>query len=364
MDEGLFIWQMAFFAFFNRAASLYQFLSMSLLGGVNELLKVWFRDGRPFYLVESIEAYDCEDKDFGRPSGHVLSSATIFILIYLQYFDPHDIRGSSEILRRRADGTYDNSDMLDRPHFTHRRNRTLQLVFAIALAVVVVLGWLAEIMGGSNSLDQVLLGSSLGLGICLSWYLLRDELSIFFIRISEQVEFWSEKIWVIVYFLVGIAITLILMLWAHYWVIAEFNKAKDVPPEWVLIYEQKCGKVKHPTFYYLHLKNTYAYMLLFLGCILGVTFDSLVLGGTMINYNKTNEITEEQFNFPIKGFLRWGITVLQCILIKTVWQYFFPGSMRNLWVSELWWCFVPFLFYSVTKYLFYALRLTKNYITY
>jgi membrane-associated phospholipid phosphatase len=85
IDEGIFIWMMAFFAFFNRAATLFQFLSMSLLGGVNELLKVWYRDGRPFYLIpgQKILGYDCEDKDFGRPSGHVLSSATIFVLIYL-----------------------------------------------------------------------------------------------------------------------------------------------------------------------------------------------------------------------------------------------------------------------------------------
>ncbi len=122
--------------------------------------------------------------------------------------------------------------------------------------------------------------------------------------------------------------------------------------------------MKHPAFYYLHLKNTYGYMLLFFGTILGVTFDSLVLGGTMINYNKTNEIVEEQFNFPLKGFLRWGITVLQCYIIKFAWTYFFPGSMRNLWVSEIWYLIVPFLFFSVTKYLFWALRLTKTYITY
>jgi hypothetical protein len=115
--------------------------------------------------------------------------------------------------------------MVDRPHHKNRANPLWQLVWAITLAVVVVLGWLAEIMGGSNSFDQVLLGSSLGMGICFSWYLLRDELSIFFIRISEQVEFWSEKILVILYFFGGLAITLALMLSAHYWVISEFNKA-------------------------------------------------------------------------------------------------------------------------------------------
>ena len=39
----------------------------------------------------SIEGYNCEDIDFGRPSPHIFQSASIFILVYLQYFDPHDI---------------------------------------------------------------------------------------------------------------------------------------------------------------------------------------------------------------------------------------------------------------------------------
>jgi hypothetical protein len=51
IDGGIFIWMLAFFAFFNRAAALYLFTAGGLMGASNEILKVWFSEGRPFYMV-------------------------------------------------------------------------------------------------------------------------------------------------------------------------------------------------------------------------------------------------------------------------------------------------------------------------
>lgn len=101
-----------------------------------------------------------------------------------------------------------------------------------------------------------------------------------------------------------------------------------------------------------------------MGSVLGVVFDSLLLGGTIINYNKTNMADEDGRNFPLKGFLRWAIVVLQFFIIKLAWEYFVPGSMRNLWINKLWMFLVPFVFFSVTKYFFKAMKLTKDYVTY
>ncbi len=67
LDEGVYMWMMGFFAFFNRASSLYLFFSASVLGWISELLMVYFHDGRPFYMIpgESVEGYNCEDINFG-----------------------------------------------------------------------------------------------------------------------------------------------------------------------------------------------------------------------------------------------------------------------------------------------------------
>ena len=45
LDEGVYMWMMGFFAFFNRASSLYLFFSASVLGWISELLMVYFHDG-------------------------------------------------------------------------------------------------------------------------------------------------------------------------------------------------------------------------------------------------------------------------------------------------------------------------------
>ena len=88
-DDGIFIFMLGFYSFFNRAASMYIFVVSGLIGASLEYVKMLHIDGRPFYLVkdDSIQALNCEDKDFGRPSGHLFASGSIFILFWLFYFD-------------------------------------------------------------------------------------------------------------------------------------------------------------------------------------------------------------------------------------------------------------------------------------
>ena len=67
------------------------------------------------------------------------------------------------------------------------------MLTGILMGMMVLFSWFSEIITGSNSIDQVLLGSSLGVGFCMLWYLLRDEICILFIQVSEQVEHGYEK---------------------------------------------------------------------------------------------------------------------------------------------------------------------------
>lgn len=59
IDKGAYVWLFAFYAFFNRASSIFVFTSCMLLGIINEMLKVYYSDGRPFYMVDGIKGLDC-----------------------------------------------------------------------------------------------------------------------------------------------------------------------------------------------------------------------------------------------------------------------------------------------------------------
>jgi len=46
------------------------------------------------------------------------------------------------------------------------------------------------------------------------------------------------------------------------------------------------------------------------------------------------------------------------------WQYFFIKTMTNLWLRKFWLLISGFLIFSIQKYLYKSLGLTRAYITY
>ena len=365
-DEGIWVFLLLFYAYFNRAASIYLFTSISLLGVVNELLKIYFMDGRPFYMVEgfSIQGYDCDNKDFGRPAGHLFSSSTILVIIFLQYFDPHDIRGSFEILYRRSDGEFDDAGRQDQQHFKFRNNTFCISFWVFALLGAIMIGWFAEVGTGANSWDQVIFGTSLGLGFIFTWYVLRDDLCIFFIRVTEQCREGYEKFRAIVFLVVSIVVYLVAVLFSRWFSINRFNEFENVSPLWVDEYESMCGKLTHPSWFYLHLQNIYAYSFFFLGTVVGVVIDHFLLGGTIINYNKTSPVDGDGENIPWKGMCRTIIAGVILYGFKFLWEHFFVGKMSNLFTHVWWYFFVPIILFTVVKYIYRALGLSKQYVTF
>lgn len=153
LDKGAFVWMFAFYAFFNRASSIFFFVSCMFLGILNEMLKVYYSDGRPFYMVDGIQGFDCTQSNFGRPDGHLFTTTTVFLLIFLSYFDPHDIRGSAELLYRNQDGTFEEGEKKDTQHYKNRQSNLFFFIWAFLLGLLVVLGWIGDLMMGSNTLD-------------------------------------------------------------------------------------------------------------------------------------------------------------------------------------------------------------------
>lgn len=120
----------------------------------------------------------------------------------------------------------------------------------------------------------------------------------------------DQKIRIVINLLVSVIVFFLVMYGARTYIISAFNKMDDVPPEWVLAFEKQCGKPTSPHWFYFHLRMIYQYSLFFIGIALGVTFDSLVLGGTIIFFNKTSEE-----NYPLKGILRWLIICAEFLIL-------------------------------------------------
>ena len=98
-------------------------------------------------MVSGVKALDCHHVDFGRPDGHIFSTAIVLVMIFVSYFDPHDIRGSAELLYRGRDGLFDEKK--DTQHSHNRSSPIIFFVFGSLLGLIVILGWFSEIMTGS-----------------------------------------------------------------------------------------------------------------------------------------------------------------------------------------------------------------------
>ena len=143
-----------------------------------------------------------------------------------------------------------------------------------------------------------------------------------------------------------------------------FNQMGDIPPKWIEEYLHECDKLVHPSFFYLHLHTIYTYAFLLLGCVLGVTADSVFMDGTIIDYNKTLEMEKGNSIIPFKGIFRWAIVALQFYILKAFSNYLIPGTLTNLWLSNIWMLVMAFLLFSITKYFFRTCNLTTLYLTF
>jgi heme A synthase len=247
------VWLLCFYAYFNRASSIFFFVSCMMIGILNEMLKVYYMDGRPFYLVDGIKGYDCSLSNFGRPASHNFITCTVFFLWFLSYFDTHDVRGSAELLYRNQDGSFEEHDK----ETQHNKNRHSSFFFALSsilLGFLVILGWVYDMLMGANTFDQVVFGTSISVGFTVVLYALRDEMSVYFIQVSEHVYEMNHKIRILAFFLIGTIFFIVIMYGARTYIIYEFNRMEDVPPEWVQAFEQQCGKPMVPHWFYYHLR--------------------------------------------------------------------------------------------------------------
>ena len=106
------------------------------------LLKLYFAEGRPFFLNSAIRPQSCKDLEFGYPSGHTAATSATYLTLYF-------------CLIRKMELTC-----------TRTSRQTNRLIKVIGLLVVflglVIIGF-SRLYVGAHSFDQLLTGWVLGL---------------------------------------------------------------------------------------------------------------------------------------------------------------------------------------------------------
>ena len=134
--EGIILIMTLIFNFFPISKSFILVNSYSFSCFSVGFLKFFYQDPRPFYVNRNIIPYNCES-DYGNPSGHVLNS-TIFFLGVLSMLNDTKL---------------------------FKNNNILKYSFSFFIFLLISMLMFSRFLLGVHSLNQIIFGLSLGLGM-------------------------------------------------------------------------------------------------------------------------------------------------------------------------------------------------------
>lgn len=152
--------------FMPRSRFYYYVVVSGLKGALSFQLKLIYAEPRPYQLDHDIVPFKCK-ATFGNPSGHSMAASVAAIVIFLDIY-----HGTPVTYKHREDSIYHGWC-----------SYLMSLLFAIY--------WFFSIpysryLGGVHSLDQVVHGSVLGVGLGLfCHFMIRDNLIWFFERVHQ-----------------------------------------------------------------------------------------------------------------------------------------------------------------------------------
>lgn len=234
VDDGKYIWILMFYAFFNRAAAFYVIFSTILLSQWIEIVKLVYTGARPFMVGDMIQVSECSPT-FGRPSGHVWGVTVYGTLLLLSFCDTHEIRGCGELFHR---GEAMDSNRRQTCHTSIRGETWFRVAAFIGLILVIALTGVSRMTLGVHSLDQVLYGFTIGLGLTVMWYsLTRNILQGAFLKVSECIT--DDVAGGAIQWVVTLVLPVCMFLLGY----VAFRKGRtfEIPQEWQEEYTQKCG---------------------------------------------------------------------------------------------------------------------------
>ena len=326
-----------------------------------------WNDPAPYMVKEEIKARECDQNTFQTPSLEVAIAAFAYSLIFYLAYDWIDIsrprvrrEGAQKIHGENNQQLYEDDDQ---EYFLHegsgyQQSKGNEVSFWIWLTLVifgVFLVAFAAMTLGINSLDQVFYAACIGYGMfCVVYFFLKDWSVSKFVLISEKMIPSSQ---IIVTFIQQALVTVLLIIGGrvlYYFQIQDFT----VNPRWKSEHFDECGILAFPSFFDKEMWFIYNFLYLDLGILVGIVFDSLILGGTRTDYN---QLRKSEDRSPIVGFVFMFLITLAWILL-TLWGFVALLEMlihHWLFVMAIPYFVCGFGLYTFLKYIFLIVGATR-----
>lgn len=357
---------LAFSAAYNRVSALYAFQNFTFFIWILVLFRMYYSDPAPYMDREYIDTYECDQNTFQNPSLEVALACYGYSMLFYLAYDWRDIERPRTRLTqasgdREGQALFEDQEpewfLSDNSPWAKRRADDIS--FWIWLTLVIYLNFLiayAAMYSGRNSFDQVLFGMMIGYGfMCIFYYVLKDEWTRDLTKTSEHRETrWRIASWYVQHTIVIIVCIGSAKLLYHYQ-----KKDYTINPRWKSNHRDDCGLLPYPSFFDKEMLMVYRFMYLNLGVVLGYGFDSLVLGGTRIDFN---QLRSSEGKNPVLGFIIRFVLMGGWILLN-VWGF---QSLMNMVVHK--WLFLQAIPYftagfpllSFMKYPFKLLGATRD----
>ena len=338
--EILWVIVAGFYAKFNRGSSAFLLTSTCKFIVFISALKMFWNDPAPFMDKESIDAKECNQNTFQTPTLEVALAAFAFSMMFYLAYDWIDIvrprvkRNDRNTIQGASNPTDYEDEAND--YFLHESSDYQQIkendfsYWAILAAIfnIVFLIAFSSMYLGLNTLDQVLYAMLIGYGVfCVVYFFVKDWAIQRYILISEKMIPSSQIIMTSIQQIALIVILLVLTRVYYSFQIDGFT----VNPKWKSEFLDDCGFLAFPSFFDKEMSMVYNFLYLDLGVVIGLVFDSLILGGTRTDYNQLR--ASEERNSLVGFIFRFVITigwVLLCV--------FGLGALLNMLVHH--WLFV------------------------
>jgi hypothetical protein len=364
--EILWLFVIAFIAKFNRVTCIYLCQNMTFMMYFATIFKIWWNDPAPYMHRGYINAYECDQNTFQNPSLEVTMSAFGYsMMFYLAYDWIEAERKRTRVSGDANRGTenqplFEDQDnewyLSDNQQYAKTRSNDMSFWFVLTLVIytVFMVGY-AGMYNGINSFDQVLFGMCIGYAFfCIFYYAVKDIWVRDLTLTSERREHVPTIASWYVSHVVVIAIMIGLARLFYYYQTQDYT----INPRWKANHKDDCGLLPFPSFFDKEMLNIYRFLYLNLGLVLGYGFDSLVLGGTRVDFNQQRK---SEGGNPTVGFLIRFFLILGWVLLN-VWGF---QSLMGLVVHK--WLFVlaipyftaGFPIFSFMKYVFKLLGATR-----
>ena len=278
----------------------------------------------PYMKSPVIDAFECNRNTFQNPALEVAVAAFAYSLMFYLAYDWIDVKRPRVKLQeaQRAVGDDqplfedDESEFFLNSQTQYQKLKNNDMSYWIWLTLVIFIVFLvsyASMYVGSNSLDQVLFALTLGYGLfCVYYYYFKDMVCERAILVSEKMMETSK---ILMYICIHILLMVVFVLASRYYYSV---KTKDyvVNPEWIEEHKKQCGSLKFPSFFDKEMLYIYRFIYLDLGLAIGITLDSLLLGGTRVDFNhpRKSDNSLPIVAFLIRFVLTLGWVVLCCLL--------------------------------------------------